>query len=119
MDKQQTLKAACRTLGLTHTRETLEKILHDAEKEGWSYLDFLVFVTDSEILFKQEKAKNKRIMRTLQKSCTKRHQGFKNVMISSSVLPLFRYASMIASASIRRFCSCRSFSFSASLSYLS
>ena len=58
MDKQQTLKAACRTLGLTHTRETLEKILHDAEKEGWSYLDFLVFVTDSEILFKQEKAKN-------------------------------------------------------------
>ena len=60
MDKQQTLKAACRTLGLTHTRETLEKILHDAEKEGWSYLDFLVFVTDSEILFKQEKAKNKR-----------------------------------------------------------
>ena len=61
MDKQQTLKAACRTLGLTHTRETLEKILHDAEKEGWSYLDFLVFVTDSEILFKQEKAKNKRI----------------------------------------------------------
>ena len=31
MDKQQTLKAACRTLGLTHTRETLEKILHDAD----------------------------------------------------------------------------------------
>lgn len=61
MDKQQTLKAACRTLGLTHTRETLEKVLHDAEKEGWSYLDFLIFVTDSEILFKQEKAKNKRI----------------------------------------------------------
>lgn len=61
MDKQQTLKAACRTLGLTHTKDTLEKILHDAEKEGWSYLDFLVFVTDSEILFKQEKAKNKRI----------------------------------------------------------
>ena len=61
MDKQQTLKAACRTLGLTHTRETLEKILHDAEKEGTSYLDFLLAVTDGEILYKQEKAKNKRI----------------------------------------------------------
>ena len=31
MDKQQTLKAACRTLGLTHTRDTLETILHEAE----------------------------------------------------------------------------------------
>lgn len=61
MDKQQTLKAACRTLGLTHTRDSLETILHDAEKEGTSYLDFLLAVTDGEILYKQEKAKNKRI----------------------------------------------------------
>lgn len=61
MNKIQTLKAACRTLGLTHTRETLETILHDAEKEGSSYLDFLVALTDGEILYKQEKAKNKRI----------------------------------------------------------
>ena len=61
MDKQQTLKAACRTLGLTHTRDSLEMILHDAEEEGLSYLDFLLAVTDGEILYKQEKAKNKRI----------------------------------------------------------
>ena len=61
MDKQQTLKAACRTLGLTHTRDTLETILHEAEKEGTSYLDFLLYVTDGEILYKQEKAKTKRI----------------------------------------------------------
>ena len=61
MDKQQTLKAACRTLGLIHTRDTLETILHDAEKEGCSYLDFLVSVTDGEILYKQEKAKTKRL----------------------------------------------------------
>ena len=61
MDKQQTLKAACRTLGLIHTRDTLEMILHDAEKEGSSYLDFLISVTDGEILYKQEKAKTKRI----------------------------------------------------------
>ena len=61
MDKQQTLKAACRTLGLIHTRDSLEKILHDAEKDGCSYLDFLISVTDGEILYKQEKAKSKRI----------------------------------------------------------
>ena len=59
MDKQQTLKAACRTLGLTNTRDTLETILHEAEKEGTSYLDFLLYVTDGEILYKQEKAKEK------------------------------------------------------------
>ena len=61
MNKLQTLKATCRTLGLIHTRDTLETILHDAEKEGGSYLDFLLSVTDSEILAKQEKAKNNRI----------------------------------------------------------
>ena len=61
MDKQQTLKASCRSLGLIHTRDTLETILHDAETNGISYLDFLVSVTDGEILYKQEKAKNKRI----------------------------------------------------------
>ena len=60
MDKQQTLKASCRSLGLIHTRDTLETILHDAETNGISYLDFLVSVTDGEILYKQEKAKNKR-----------------------------------------------------------
>ena len=38
MDKQQTLKAACRTLGLTHTRDSLETILHEAERNGCSYL---------------------------------------------------------------------------------
>ena len=61
MDKQQTVKASCRTLGLIHTRDTLEMILHDAEKDGCSYLDFLLSVTDGEILYKQEKAKTKRI----------------------------------------------------------
>ena len=61
MDNQQTLKAACRTLGLIHTKDCLEAILHDAEKENVSYLDFLMSVTDGEILYKQEKAKSKRI----------------------------------------------------------
>lgn len=61
MDKLQTLKASCRSLGLIHTRDTLETTLHDAEKEGISYLDFLLSLTDGEILYKQEKAKTKRI----------------------------------------------------------
>ena len=61
MDNQQTLKAACRTLGLIYTKDCLEAILHDAEKENVSYLDFLMSVTDGEILYKQEKAKSKRI----------------------------------------------------------
>ena len=61
MDKQQTLRASCRTLGLIHTRDELETILHDAEKDGCSYLDFLIAVTDGEILYKQERAKDKRI----------------------------------------------------------
>lgn len=61
MDKQQTLKASCRTLGLIHTRDSLESILHDAEENNSSYLDFLISVTDGEILYKQEKAKDKRI----------------------------------------------------------
>jgi DNA replication protein len=61
MDKQQMLKASCRTLGLIHTRDTLETILHDADKTNSSYLDFLVSVTDGEIFYRQDKAKNKRI----------------------------------------------------------
>ena len=61
MDKQQTLKAACRTLGLVHTRDILETVLHEAETENPSYLDFLISVTDSEILYRQEKARNRRI----------------------------------------------------------
>ena len=36
MDKQQTLKASCRTLGLIHTRDSLESILHDAEENNSS-----------------------------------------------------------------------------------
>ena len=61
MDKQQTLKAACQSLGLIHTRNELETIQHDAEENDSSYLDFLISVTDGEILYKQEKAKSKRI----------------------------------------------------------
>ena len=55
----------------------------------------------------------------LYKSYTKDYQGLKNVIISSKFLPLFKYASMMVSTSILRFCFYKSSSFSASLSYRS
>lgn len=61
MDKLQTLKAALKTLGLTHTRETLEDILHDAQNEDPGFMDFLIRITDGEILYRQNRAKDKRI----------------------------------------------------------
>ena len=59
MDKQQTLKAACRTLGLIHTRDTLEMILHDAEKEGSRIAAAATSATDLRSLFpKTDKGEN-------------------------------------------------------------
>lgn len=61
MDKLQTVKASARTLGLINTRDNIETLLHDAQEEGLSYLDFLIKVTDAEILYRQNKARDKRI----------------------------------------------------------
>lgn len=61
MDKLQTVKASARTLGLINTRNNIEALIHDADKEGSSYLDFLMKVTDEEILYRQARAKDKRI----------------------------------------------------------
>ncbi len=61
MDNLNHIKSSLKTLGLTHTRETLERILHDAQKEDCSYTDFLKSVVDGEIHYRQEKAKEKRI----------------------------------------------------------
>lgn len=61
MDNLSSIKSSLRTLGLTHTRDTLETILHDAQKEDIGYTDFLRDITDGEIRFRQDKAKEKRI----------------------------------------------------------
>lgn len=61
MDKLQQLKASFKTLGLTHTRETLEQVLHDAQAEDLSYTEFLESITAGEIKYRQDKAKEKRI----------------------------------------------------------
>ena len=55
------IKSSLKTLGLTHTRDTLEAILHDAQKEDIGYTDFLRSITDGEIRYRQDKAKEKRI----------------------------------------------------------
>ena len=59
MNKQETVKGYCRTLGLVHTADILEDILHSAEKEEDSYGGFLTRVTEGELLYRQEKAKKK------------------------------------------------------------
>ena len=61
MDKLQTIKASAYTLGLTHTKLSLEELLHSAEENDYSYLDFIRFILDEEILYRQDKAKEKRI----------------------------------------------------------
>ncbi len=61
MDKTQTIKASAHTLGLTHTKISLEEILHTAEENDLTYLDFLSYVLDGEILYRQDKAREKRI----------------------------------------------------------
>ena len=61
MDKVSNVKAALKTLGLTHTRNELETILHDAQQKDPGYTDFLKGITDGEIKYRQEKAREKRI----------------------------------------------------------
>lgn len=61
MDRTQTIKASATTLGLTHTKVCLEDILHTAEENDYSYLDFIGYILDGEILYRQDKAKDKRI----------------------------------------------------------
>ena len=61
MDKIQTLKTSARSLGLIHTRDALDEVIHTAETEQQSYLDFLTYVFDGEILYRQNKARDKRI----------------------------------------------------------
>lgn len=61
MDKLQTVKASESTLGLTHTKICLEDIVHIAEANNYSYLDFINFILDGEIIYRLDKVKDKRI----------------------------------------------------------
>lgn len=61
MDKLKELRSYATTLGLTHTRDHLETLLHEAEQKESSYQDFLTGTLHSEIRYRQNKAQEKRI----------------------------------------------------------
>ena len=61
MDKIQEIKGYASSLGLIHTRDALETIIHEAEKAQSSYVEFIQDVLGGEIKYRQNKAKEKRI----------------------------------------------------------
>ena len=61
MDKLQEIRTYAGSLGLIHTRSELEILIHSAETEEAGYVTFLRNVLGSEIRYRQDKAKEKRI----------------------------------------------------------
>ena len=61
MDNLQEIRAYAGTLGLVHTKNELEKLIHSAETEETSYVTFMKNILGSEIRYRQDKAKEKRI----------------------------------------------------------
>ena len=61
MDNLQEIRTSAASLGLIHTKNELELLIHTAEAEESSYVTFLQNVLGSEIRYRQDKAKEKRI----------------------------------------------------------
>jgi DNA replication protein DnaC len=61
MDKLKEMKAQTTTLSLIHTRDNIEAILKAAEDTNPTYREFLGNTLSSEISYRQDKAKSKRI----------------------------------------------------------
>lgn len=61
MDNLQEIRSYAGTLGLTNTKNALETLIHRAEAEDTSYVTFLQNILGSEIRYRQDKAKEKRI----------------------------------------------------------
>lgn len=61
MDNLQEIRAYATTLSLVHTKNELEKLIHEAERKEVSYTEFLKDVLGSEIRHRQDKAKERRI----------------------------------------------------------
>ena len=61
MDKLQEIKNHASSLGLTHTRKELENLIHEAEMQQSSQVTFIGDVLSGEILYRQDRAKEKRI----------------------------------------------------------
>lgn len=61
MDKLQEIRNHASSLGLAHTKKELEKLIHEAEQKQSSYVTFIGDVLGSEISYRQDRAKEKRI----------------------------------------------------------
>lgn len=61
MDNLQEIKAYAATLSLVHTKNELEKLIHEAESKEISYTEFLRRILGGEIRHRQDKAKERRI----------------------------------------------------------
>jgi hypothetical protein len=56
MDKLQEIRTYATTLGLVHTKNELEKLIHSAETEEASYVTFMQNIFGSEARYRQDKA---------------------------------------------------------------
>jgi DNA replication protein DnaC len=61
MDRLKDLKNYASTLGLKHSQESMEQLIHTAEQEELSYVSFLGKVFKEEVIYRQDKAQAKRI----------------------------------------------------------
>jgi len=61
MDKIKALKEMSTTLSLYNTRDNIEALIHEAEKEDLSYTSFVENIFNGEIKYRHDKAQAKRI----------------------------------------------------------
>ncbi|MBR5577743.1 MAG: IS21-like element helper ATPase IstB [Lachnospiraceae bacterium] len=61
MDRLQDIKSYAASLGLVHTKNELEELIHEAENAEAGYATFLCEVLGSEIRYRQNKARERRI----------------------------------------------------------
>ena len=61
MDRLQEIRSYATSLGLVHTKNELEVLIHEAENNDAGYATFLCEVLGSEIHYRQDKARERRI----------------------------------------------------------
>ena len=61
MDEKKRLRDACTSLGLTSIRNDLDTILHEADQEQCTYLEFLTRTVLGEVQYRQQKARERRV----------------------------------------------------------
>ena len=61
MDEKKRLRDACTSLGFTSIRDDLDTILHDADQDQCTYLEFLTRTVLGEVQYRQQKARDRRV----------------------------------------------------------